>query len=306
MPPLKIKLVGVPDADRKLLTEQLTINLEAFFDWSLLEAGGYEDVHIDPTDALNDSTLLPVHMPSQPDGRIWQAPHRNWVWESGLDSDRQPIPISGVYLGGVLHPQDGSYYINYPEGRVVFNDPISTTTVVQVEYSYKWMNFYNQTVPWFRDVIFDAYRFEVGPDAQPSGFVGLLKQNSVQLPAIVIETGGRRSVPRQLGNLSQWTYQDFLFHVLAENVEDRDFMIDVFSNQKDSSIDLFDENARAAANAFALDWHGAPVPEANHFTYPNLITNYPLTTCYFNKIVIQEVSAILPLFRSVIRITLEI
>lgn len=311
--PVYTKLHSINDVDRNGLIEQLQQNLSEFFNWGLLESGGYTDVTIDPTDATNDSVLGPVHMPGQPDGRIWQAVNRNWVWESGLESQRQPIPVSGVYVNGVFYGSGttGSYkhFVNYPAGRIVFDQPIPTASIVQAEYSYRWMNFYDQNIPWFRDVVFDAFRFEIGEESQPSGVVGLLKQHAVQLPAVIIETvGQRRMVPRQLGDLSQTVYQDFLFHIITENVEDRDFMIDAFTLQKDKTFYLFDTNARASANKFALDWHGSLLPGA--MTYPQLVEPPPdgfrWKKCTFNKMVGQETSVRLPFFRAIIRVTVEV
>lgn len=303
--PTYTKLRGISNTDDKLLIEQLSDNLTEFFNWGFLEAGGYTDVSIDPTDVTEDSTLAPVHMAGQPDGRIWQAKNINWVWEKGLESERQPVAVSGVYVGGAFQPSSGvgayKHFINYPEGRVVFDQPIPTTSVVQAAYSYKWVNFYNQNVPWFRDVIFDAYRYEVGPDAQPSGVIGLLEKNRVQLPAMVVETvGNRRMVPRQMGDLSQFIFQDFLFHVLAEDVADRDFLIDAVTLQKDKTILLFDANARQ----FGLDWRGSPV--AGAYMYPDLLTNFFWKKAYFSRMVGQEASATLPLFRAVIRVSVQV
>lgn len=309
--PIYTQLKGIKDTDSSSLLELLEENLVEFFNYGLLEAGGYTDVNMG--DSNNDANLLPIHMPGQPDGRIWQANYRNWVWEFGLESERQPIAISGVYVDGAFHSSNATdtfkHFVNYPEGRVVFDSPISTSSVVQAEYSYRWVNFYDQDVPWFRDVIFDSYRFEIGEDANPSGMIGLLQNNSVQLPAVIIETvPNRRMVPRQLGDGSQIIYQDFLFHILAESSEDRSFLIDTVTLQKDKTFYLFDTNARVAANAFALDWHGSLLPNAK--TYPMLVdappSGFRWNRCIFNKMVGQDASVRLPLFRAIIRATLEV
>jgi hypothetical protein len=311
--PQYTQLHGVPTTDGVLLIEQLQDNLLEFFNYGLLEAGGFTDVAFDPTDVTNDSVMSPVHMPGQPDGRVWQAKNRNWVWEGGLESSRQPVAISGVYVNNtfIAAASSGIYkhILNYPEGRVVFDSPLPITSIVQAEYSYRWVNFYDQSVPWFRDVIFDAYRYEVGPDALPSGVIGLLSKHSVQLPAVIVETvATRRMVPKQLGDLSQWVYQDFLFHILSEVVEDRDFIIDAVTLQKDKTIYLFDKNARAAAGAFPLDWHGSKIVGAK--TYLQLVepspTGFRWKKCIFNKMVGQDTSARLPLFRGIVRVTLEV
>ena len=311
--PSYTSLHGVTDIDARTLIEQLQVNLMEFFNWGLLEVGGYTEVYLDPTDPTGDDTLLPKKMPGQPDGKLWQAKNRNWIWEDSLSSSRQPIAVSGVYIGNQFF-QSGttgiySHKINYPQGMVVFDNAIPTNSEVRVEHSYRWLNFYNQDVPWFRDVIFDSLRYEVGEDALPSGVIGLLNKNSIQLPAVVVETvASRKSIPRQIGDLSQTVYQDFILHVLAETGEDRDTIIDVVSLQKDKTFYLFDMNARAAANSYSLDWHGSKVPGSK--MYPQLVEPHPTgfqwKKCTFDKIVGQETSIYLPLFRSTIRVTLEV
>lgn len=287
-----------------------------FFNWGLLEAGGYDDVNITNPgidDPLDDATLRPVHTPGLPDGRVWQSNFRNWVWEDGLESEQQPISVSGVYVDGAFHNANDAgpfkFFTNYKEGRILFEHAIPTTSLVQASYSYRWVNFYDQDVPWFRDVIFDAYRFEIGTDVPTSGFVGLLQKNQVQLPAVIIETvPNRRFIPRQLGDGSQILYQDFLFHILTENSADRSFLIDTVTLQQDKTFYLYDVNARATANQFALDWHGNKIPGAKQ--YPDLVqmppTGFRYHKCVFNKMVGQDSSARLPLFRAIIRVTLEV
>jgi hypothetical protein len=315
--PAWTRLIGAEDVDKKSFLENLEENLIEFFNWGLLEGGGYSDAHIDTpgvSDPTDDVTLLPNHMQGVVDGRIWQSPHRGWVWESGLESARQPIPVSGVYINGdfVQTPASGTqyeHYINYPAGRVIFANPIPTNTVVQAEYSFRWVHFYNQDVPWFRDVIFDAYRYETGPDVPVSGVIGLLDNYAVELPAVVIETvATRRFVPKQQGDLSQWIYQDFLFHILTDNSPDRSGLIDYISLQKDKTIYLFDRNAQIAANKLPLDWRGSPVSGA--MTYPMLVepppSGYQYNKCRFSNMVGQESSARLPLFRAIIRATLQV
>lgn len=313
--PIYTKLKGftvAESAGKKSFTEQLEENLMEFFNWGLLEAGAFDDAPITTPgtpDPYDDSKLTVKHMASVDDGRIWQSPHGGWVWETGLDAERQPIPVSGVYVNGTFYSESTSgpykHFVDYPNGRVVFDAAIPTNAVVQAAHSYRWVNFYDQEVPWFRDVIFDAYRFEVGEDAPVSGVIGLLDQYSVQLPAVVIESvPQRRFVPKQIGDTSQWVYADFLMHILAERKEDRDFLQDAITLQKDKAFYLFDVNAKIAANQYALDWHGSLLPGA--MTYPELVDGFRYKTCYFNRLVGQDSSALLPLFRATIRATLEV
>lgn len=313
-------LKGVVDLNQTPLIDSLAENLAEFFNYGLLEAGGYSDAVVTTpgvADPHDDTTFSPVHLHGVADGTIWQAPQANWVWETGLESSRQPVPSSGVYTNGVFHPTPASgtafeHYLDYRDGRVVFTHPVATSTVVQASYSYRWINIYDQDTPWFRDVIFDAYRFNdtmPANDTTGSGIIGLLQQNAVHLPAIVVETVGTRTmVPYQQGNTSQVVYQDFLFHVLSETKNDRNAIVDILMAQKDSSIFLFDVDARTAAGQYPLTVTGSPVPGA--MAYPALVEPPPAgfrsKIARFNKILGQETSARMPLFRAVVRVTMEV
>ena len=52
--------------------------------------------------------------------------------------------ISGVYVDGAFKPSTitGTYahHVDYFDGRVVFDTAIPTGSVVQAEFSYKWIN----------------------------------------------------------------------------------------------------------------------------------------------------------------------
>lgn len=304
--PTYTKMRGLKSCDSKSMLEIIEENLLEFFNWAFLEADGFDTVTL----LSDDSKLQPVQVAGQPNGRIWQANYRNWVWETGLESTNHPLSISGITVNSVFKPLSSDYFLNYREGRVVFAQPIDVASNVQVAYSHRWVNFYTQDVPWFRDIIFDAYRYEVGNSTPQAGIINLLKDNAVQLPAVILETvGSRRFVPIQLGDGSQWIYPDFLLHIMTDNAPDRSFLIDAFMNQKDKRFYLYDANTRAEENEYALDWHESPIVGAK--TYPDLVSlpsdgGYRWKLCNFDNITLQDSSAKLPLYRAILRITLEV
>jgi hypothetical protein len=310
------QLKGVGDITDQLLAESLQENLLEFFDWACLEAGGFVNVSV-PTpgvpDAYGDDNLVPVQEQGVPDGTIWQTPRSQWVYATGLPTDTPPTIASGVYVGGAFYPSsgtDGTYqhYLDYPNGRVVFSSPIPTTSVVQAEYSYRWVNWYEQDTTWFRDVVFDAFAINDQPQVYESGITTLLNNNRVQLPAVIIETVmNRRQRPLMLGNSSQWVEQDFLFHILSERSDQRNNLMDVVSLQKDKPLFLYDVNARRRAGDFATDWRGSPVPGAK--MYPDLVSlppsGYRWKVAWFSRMTGQDTSLRLPLYRGIVRATLE-
>ena len=68
-------------------------NLKDFMDWSFLQVGGFINVNI-PTSGGKSSdfhTLVPVSEPSER-SKVWEAPRKDWVYESGVSySSTSPI-----------------------------------------------------------------------------------------------------------------------------------------------------------------------------------------------------------------------
>ncbi len=293
----------------KLLTEAIAENVKEYFDNEVIAKGGYGVARVNTpgtVDPYSKSQLHWVHAEGVADGRVWEGEESNWIWETGV-----PVSNSGVYVGGSFKPTattTGQYahYVNFPEGRVIFNTAVPKTAVVQAEYAYRWANFYDQNTPWFKDVVLDAFLADQQPAG--SGFMRLLNDYDVRLPAVIVEPVMRRSfVPYELGSHSQWIRQDILFHVIAERAAERNNLVDFIMLKKDSSFYLYNVNARRAANDFALDWRGSPIAGAK--SYQQLIqpspTGYQWNVCTFADMSGQDVSLRLPLYRGIVRASLE-
>jgi hypothetical protein len=311
--PLYTKFVKVDDVKELTFTNIIRENLIEFFNWGMLEIHGYSDVPVVGLNTANPNlpgNFFAVHQPGVADGTIWQSLRPNWVWETGLESGDVPVAYGGVYVNGVFHASNSTgtfaHYADYVNGRIVFASPIATTSIVQAAYSHRWLSIYDQDIPWFKSIILE--QFETDQQAA-AGFTSLLRDNKIKLPAIVIEHGRRlKQVPRQLGDLSQWVSVDYLFHVLAETDVDLTTVVDIVTSQKDSVIYLYDANARAAANAMPLDWRGALNPGAK--TFPELVQEPPVgfrwQECRFTGMNAQDSGTTLPVFKAVIRVTVEV
>lgn len=311
--PSYTKLLKITDIKDLTFANIIRENLIEFFNWGLLEIHGYTDVTIGTIGAAGPKkpeNLFMVTQPSVTNGKIWQSLNPNWVWEQGMESGDTPIAYSGVYVNGVFYAANTAgpfkHYVDYRHGRIVFDTAIATTSVVQAEYSHRWLNIYDQDVPWFKDIILE--QFETDQQAA-TGYASLLNNNQLKLPALVVESVPRRRfVPRQLGDLSQWVYVDYLFHILAETDVDLTTIVDIVTSQKDSTIYLFDSNARAAANAVPYDWRGAVNPGA--MTFPELVQASPAgfrwKQCEFEGMNAQQSGTTLPIFKAVIRVTVKV
>ena len=271
------RLKGVLQVGDNTLTSMLQDNLVEFFNWGLIDKGGFFNVEI-PTSGQyggDQHRLRLVDDPNYTKGQVWEAFRGNWVWESGVNQSTTPINISGVHVNGTFHSRTttGTYahHVNYPWGRIVFDSAIDTSSTVTMEYSYKWVNVtYANSVPWFRELQYRSQRIDSAHFLQDaSGDWSQLAGTRFQLPASAVEmVPSRRSKPYQLGG-GQWVYQDAIFHVYAEEEYTRDKLVDIISFQDDKTLYLFDTNRMTADNRFPLDYRGAKASGA--LTYPELV-----------------------------------
>src|SRR5690554_4582888 len=113
------------------------------------------------------------------------------------------------------------------------------------------------------------------------------------MPCILLE-----AVPRsertgyQLGDGSAWVDQDILCHIVADNRQDRNQLVDILAGNFDKSFWLFDDDKVVAANDSALDINGDILDSTK--TYPYLVNenqNYRYDICRISNTSIGEVQA---------------
>jgi len=266
---------GFSDFGKPTLGEYLKTNLISFFDWSFVDKGAFTNVLIPQSGAYGGTwhKLLPVM--DQNAGatstttNVWEGPRNNWVWETGVSVSQQPIRVSGVYLDNVFQPLNNGNYVDYPNGRVVFDSGISINTNVTAEYSWRYINVLDAShLPWFRQVEYDSMQRGLLPDVYGSGSKGQIPQTRLQLPAIGVELVDRDYYPLQLGG-GQYAKTDIILHVFAESDTDAGRLADVLSFQNDKTILMFDIDRMAQSGVFPLDWRGGVVSGA--LMYPDLV-----------------------------------
>ena len=61
-------------------------NLIEFFDWAIMDIGGFNNVSVPQTDVYGGDRhkLRLVNDPRYTSGQVWEAFRGNWVWQSGL------------------------------------------------------------------------------------------------------------------------------------------------------------------------------------------------------------------------------
>ncbi|MAF23963.1 hypothetical protein CL634_00030 [bacterium] len=325
-------------------------NVIEFFDWAFLEAGGFTNIDVKVhagSGIYGDyrADLRLVNDPNFTNGQVWESFHSNWVWESGMARDHQPLVMtnlrpdhtnypnqrrlpgaSGVFVGTVFQPTSGvgpyAHYIDYPNGRVVFDSAISTTSTVTASYSYKNFNVVPADSNFFREIQDRVERGEEDFNYSGSGDYTQLGQTRLQLPAIAVEVVNRRTLePYQLGG-THYINSDLLFHVLAEDDYTRDKLLDVISYQDEKMIRMFDSDRIGRSGVFPLDYRGSTTNTdkdgniTNSLRYPELVQtsgNGGYRHSYYDGSIllkdakVQQHDAISPnLYHGTVRLTAEV
>tara|TARA_R110002020_G_scaffold375555_1_gene586750 strand:+ start:1422 stop:2471 length:1050 start_codon:yes stop_codon:yes gene_type:complete len=288
------KINNVGDSTISLLIQD---NLIELFDWGLIDAGGFTNISV-PTEGQfggDKHQLRLVDDPRYTSGQVWESFRSNWIWQSGLACTDQPKTllvlkpdvddypnqshspgVSGVFVDGAFQPTSGvgpyKHHIDYPNGRVVFDSAVSTTSAVTAEFSHKWANVTKANADFFREI---HYRSERADDfasftAVGSGDWSQLADTRLQLPVVAIEVvKSRKLTPYALGGLNHFVNTDVLFHVLAEDDHERDKLLDIVSLQDGMVYDLFDSDMIGRNNAFPLDYRG--MVNGTPKMYPTLV-----------------------------------
>lgn len=306
----------VSQVGNTLLNSELESNLKSYFDWGMLGIGGWFNVTI-PTSGAWGGTfdqLRLVDDPSYTLGQVWESARKDWVWETGVAyTGGSPIDISGVYINDTLKATgDATYghHYNYPLGRVVFDTAISTTSNVQLEYSYRNVQSYiADQAPWWDELQYNSMRVDDSTFSEvSSGNWGILANHRVQMPAVVIETVPRRTYqPYELGNTSNFVKQDVLFHIVAESRWWRNQLVDIISIQKDNTLMLYDSDKLADAGAFPLDYRGMVVDASNNYSGIVNTPSYQYTSARITDMAVTEMESYNSrLYEGTVRATFEV
>jgi hypothetical protein len=275
--PTYTTLRGITHIGDSALLEQIEHNIISFFDWGCLQIGGFYNYTIPSSGHYGGdfTNLRLVKDRNYNDGQVWESARSNWIWESGVQYNYQPIAISGIYVNNTFYPTSESgvysYHINYPEGRIVFDTAISTSSSVKLEYSNKQISWLPSNTPYFRELLYESFRVDDSSyNTAASGMWSVLSQNRIQLPAVIVEAIPRRTfTPMNIGSLHQSVTNDVLFHIFAEESFSRNQLVDIITLQADKTIYLYDLARMEAEQAFPLNYLGDKTN--NPKTYPQLV-----------------------------------
>jgi hypothetical protein len=278
------KFRGVDHIRRDNFSQNLIYSFVDWLKWSTLQVGGFQNVQYSYGSGIyggDFSRLRMVTDPNYTNGQVWEGFRSDWVWETGVTYDVSPRECSGIYVEGTFYPtatETGvySHHINYPLGRVVFDNEIVTTATVYSDYAHRTISYVRANEPWFKELLFDSYRIDRNDFlAEGSGQWHQLAQTRRHMPVVGIELANRRFEPYEIGSSNHYVYQDVVMYVLTEDEDDRNQIVDILSQQHGKVIwtynrgkikDGTDFLGNSVDFPYDLDMYGSPVTTPLQFT----------------------------------------
>lgn len=309
--------IGVQSLGQSLLINELINNYKSFLEWGFLNIGGFTNVSI-PTSNINNFNLhilKPTKDPNYPINTVWQTPRKDWVYESGINySGIQPNNFTGIYVGSSFYPaptgnSDLGYRINYPDGRIVFNQPVATGSSVTASYAYKNIQIYKmEEFPYWKEIQQASLENKTGFTLSDKGDFSISAEKRIQLPAVIIEAVARSSSkPLQLGDVSQIIEQDLLFHILSNNPSDKNNIVDILRLQKDRILFLYNTDNVVKSGVYPLNYDGSKNINGQNYDIIANNPSYQWIKCRIKDINISDINFVnIRLYGAIVRITNEV
>jgi len=306
-------LQNVESLGQYILYTQLEHNIKHFLDWGFLNIGGFVNINR-PTNNINNTAgfhkLSVVTDPAYTNGKVWETFKKQWVYESGIMySGSPPITISGIYVNNTFIPGPTGnvnypYSFNYELGRVIFNNPISTTADVQMNYSFKSIQTYKSNDSFSDWKYLQEYTFKTG-DVDKN----IPANHRIQLPTIIVEPISKSDFKGyELGSTKYWANQSVLLHVFAENYVEKNNIVDIIRLQKDKNIRLYDLSKVVKNKIYSLNPNGSKNLSGQN--YDQLVSDdseYLWRNGYINNVSVMDMDVLnLSIYYSTIRLDLEI
>ena len=262
------------------LTDQILMNLQGWISQNLLTAGAYSIYRVgqDSFFSNDESNLHYVPDGRFPDRTVFEGVGRGFVWQQGSSVPADIFMVSGVYVDGNFIPVtdvSGPYrhHIDYINGRVIFDEPVSPESIVSADYCSQEVFVSSADSSEFQNLMLESVE-EFLSNTVPSGTAS--KEHQVWLPAVFVEvqSGGGRGL--QLGG-GQIKERIIVLHIFADTAGDRNFLLDVLDQQNRAAFWLANINEIT----FPFDSYGAVVSGATNWT--DFTAQYP-----WRKLRIQE------------------
>ncbi len=239
---------NVNSISEDLILNIIEANFKMYLDWAFLKIGAWIDVQ-KPLNTIYGGNkhyqLILVDDPSYASGQVWQGIRKDWVWEKNISyGSSSPIPVQSVLINNDTVVVSG-FKINHPLGRIIFDNPLSPTSLVEVDYSYRFVQVHRSSEsPWFNIIQLSSFNTSnLDIKQTSSGEWSIGADHRVQLPSIIIEPIARSvSRPYEIGSSALSIEQDIGFYILTESKNDKNRLIDILRLQQGSTLQLFDTN----------------------------------------------------------------
>lgn len=317
-------LIGFNNVFSSNLNNELLDSLVEFFDYELLKKGNYFNSSLGEMSprGFDYSKLKQSSSQHHVSGEAWEGFRSNWIWQSGLAPSGMTPPLvgtnnaipglSGVYVDSTFYPSTttGAYKhkVDYFNGRIIFDNAISTTSTVQAEFSYKYINvLYASNLPYIREIQYRTMDKSSFFNDDSKGDYNIPAEMRIQLPAIAIEIVPNRSIrPFEMGNIAKkFVKTDVLFHCLAEDAVTRNKLVDIVSLQADNLVPVLNSDKIAASGAFPLDYQG--IPNSGALRYNDLSSKYSRGSMRLLNPQVQGMDMLNSnLYGGIVRITTEV
>jgi len=274
---------GVTSIHKENLSNNLLLGVQDFLSWGFLQIGAFQNITKDPvitgsyTDSHARARLRPSDDPNYDYGQVWEGFRNDWVWESGVfHEDSTPIPVTGVWIDNSFYGSgDGTYshYVDYRNGRVVFDYPIADTSNVQTSFSHRTVGVCLGSEQFIQELMYDSYDMEDLDSylIASSGTRNQLGYTRLNLPIVAIELvqSGKRE-GWQLGG-GQIAYNDVLFHIFADNEFEKNNIRDVLLNQNEKIFYLINRGLMKEDPNYPLQLNRLGHPVDNAKNYADLV-----------------------------------
>jgi len=286
------------------LTDQLLYNLQGWISQNLLIAGAYSIYRVgqDSFFANDEANLHYVSDGRFPDRTVFEGVGRGWVWEQSGSVPVEIFRVSGVYVDGnfiSVTDTSGQYrhHVDYINGRVIFDEPVSSTSIVSTDYCSRAVFVGFADSAEFQNLMLESIE-EFLSNTVPSGTAS--KEHQAWLPSIFIEVQSGSGKGLQLGG-GQIKSRTIVLHIFADSAGDRNFLLDILDQQNRAAFWLANINDII----FPFDSYGSVISGATNWT--DLTVSYP-----WRKLRIQEGSCKIinslntKLFRGQVRWSVEV
>ena len=245
-------------------SHNVLMNMKMLFDSMFLRDGWFRTVSRGDTVRTVDVSAL-VRDPNSDNyfagisgAQVWQSPYQEWVYESGITMNNvpyisgmtPPLQASGIYVNGTFFSQDtgvsgSNFYIDYINGRVIFDsaDAIPDNSQVQADYSYRMVrvdtgeNFDRAEISYHAETELKDNPWSNDNELYPSG-----GYKTGTMPAVFLELGEGDQRAYEMGNRSSIKMLPVNCHIYAYTMPERNSIMDLIDSRWHIAMPMVDFN----------------------------------------------------------------